>query len=191
LSTPPTSTPTSPSLIQRLRQPHDAEAWDWFVRLYTPLLYSWARRSGLQECDAADLVQEVLALLVRKLPEFRYDQDGSFRGWLRTVLRNKHRELLRRRHPSTASSDSLAELPDPAGDPFSEDDYRHELIRRALALLRPEFEPATWEAFQQTVALGRPTAEVAAELGLSVNAVRIARFRVLRRLRMQLDGLMG
>jgi RNA polymerase sigma-70 factor (ECF subfamily) len=190
VSVPPTSTPTSSSLIERLRLPHDAEAWDWFVRVYTPLLYSWARRTGLQPADAADLVQEVLALLVRKLPEFRYDQDGSFRGWLRTVLRNKHREMLRRRQPPAAGHDALDDVADPAGDPFGEEDYRHEIIRRALALLRPDFEPATWEAFQQTVALGRPTAEAAAELGLSVNAVRIARCRVLRRLRQQLEGLL-
>jgi RNA polymerase sigma-70 factor (ECF subfamily) len=185
------STPTPPSLIQRLRQPHDAEAWDWFVRLYTPLLYSWARRTGLQAADAADLVQEVLALLVRKLPGFRYDEHGSFRGWLHTVLLNKHRELLRRRHPAPADGAALDDLPDPAGDPFSEEDYRHEIIRRALVLLRPDFEAATWAAFHQTVALGRPTTEVAAELGLSVNAVRLARFRVLRRLRVQLEGLLG
>jgi RNA polymerase sigma-70 factor (ECF subfamily) len=191
VSTPPTSTPTPPSLIERLCQTDDAEAWDWFVRLYTPLLYSWARRTGLHEADAADLVQEVLALLVRKLPEFRHDPDRSFRGWLRTVLRNKHRELLRRRPPPIATAAALDDLADPAGDPFGEDDYRHEIIRRALTLLRPDFEPATWEAFQQTVALDRPTAEVAAELGLSINAVRLARFRVLRRLRQQLEGLLG
>jgi RNA polymerase sigma-70 factor (ECF subfamily) len=178
------------SLIERLRQPQDVEAWDWFVRLYTPLLYAWARSTGRQAADAADLVQEVLALLVRKLPTFRYDQDGSFRGWLRTVLRNKHREMLRRRHPPAAEGDVLDDLPDPAGDPFGEEDYRHEVLRRALALLRPDFEPATWEAFHQTVALGRPTAEVAAELGLSANAVRLARFRVLRRLRLQLEDLL-
>jgi RNA polymerase sigma-70 factor (ECF subfamily) len=191
LSAPPSNPLTPPSLLQRLRQPHDPAAWDWFVRLYTPLLFSWARRSGLQEPDAADLVQEVFTLLLRKLPEFRYEEGGSFRGWLHTVLRNKHRELLRRRDPAAGSADKLDDVAAPADDPLVEEDYRHEVLRRALALLRPDFEPATWAAFHQTVVLGRPTQEVAAELGVSPNAVRIARCRVLRRVRQELEGLLG
>jgi RNA polymerase sigma-70 factor (ECF subfamily) len=99
LSAPPSDPPTPASLLERLRQPGDGAAWDWFARLYTPLLF-WARRTGLQETDDADLVQEVFALLVRKLPEFRYEPGGSFRGWLRTVLVNKWRELNRRRPPT-------------------------------------------------------------------------------------------
>ena len=76
---------TPASLLERLRQPGQDQAWARFVDLYTPLLFYWARRLGCQESEAADLVQEVLLLLVRKLPGFTYDQHKSFRGWLRTI----------------------------------------------------------------------------------------------------------
>src|SRR5262245_60040259 len=91
----PVDTPAS--LLERLRRPDDREAWARFVELYTPLLYFWARRTGLQQADAADLVQEVLAVLFRKLLEFTYDKQRSFRNWLRTVTLNKWRETVRRR----------------------------------------------------------------------------------------------
>jgi RNA polymerase sigma-70 factor (ECF subfamily) len=86
---------TSVSLLERLRQPDQPRAWERFVELYTPLLLYWARRRGLQHQDAADLVQDVLTVLVRKLPEFTYDRRRSFRGWLRTVLLNKWRDRQR------------------------------------------------------------------------------------------------
>src|ERR1700716_2727364 len=83
---------TSVSLLQRLRQQPAADTWERFVRLYTPLLLYWARRLRLQDQDAADLVQDVLIVLVRKLPEFQYQPGRSFRGWMRTVLLNKWRD---------------------------------------------------------------------------------------------------
>ena len=76
---------TSFSLLERLRQPSDSAAWDRFVELYTPLLFYWGRRAGLQSADAADLVQDVFEVLLHKLPEFQYDRQKSFRSWLRTV----------------------------------------------------------------------------------------------------------
>ena len=86
---------TSVSLLKRLHQPEDQLAWARFVDLYTPLLFHWARRTGLPEADAADLIQDVFGVLVRKLPEFAYDEQRSFRGWLRTVLLNQWRTRLR------------------------------------------------------------------------------------------------
>ena len=83
---------TPASLLERLRQPADPAAWSRFVELYTPLLYGWARRVGLPEQDAADLVQDVFVQLVRKLPDFTYDRHKTFRGWLRAVTLNKWRE---------------------------------------------------------------------------------------------------
>jgi len=88
---------TPGSLLERLRQPGQPEAWRRFVQLYTPLLFHWARRLGLQEQDAADLIQDVFLVLARKLPDFTYDRRQSFRGWLRTVTLNKWRESARRR----------------------------------------------------------------------------------------------
>ena len=87
---------THSSLLERLRRPTDEEAWDQFVRLYAPLLFHSAHEVGLQGPDAADLVQDVLVVLVRKLPDFQYDPRKSFRAWLRTVTLNKWRERLRR-----------------------------------------------------------------------------------------------
>lgn len=87
---------TPASLLERLRQPAPESAWTRFVQLYTPLLFFWARRLGLRDADAADLVQDVLVLLVRKLPEFSYDRNKSFRAWLRTVTLNCWRNGARR-----------------------------------------------------------------------------------------------
>src|SRR5437773_388003 len=87
---------TNTSLLERLRLPVDQTAWSRFVDLYTPFIYTWARQTGLQESDAADLVQEVFALLVEKMPAFAYDPHRSFRAWLRTVTLNKWRDRRRR-----------------------------------------------------------------------------------------------
>ena len=84
-------TTTPASLLERLRQPFEPDAWNRFVSLYTPLIYSWGRRAGLQDEDSADLVQEVFVTLLDVLPTFTYDRHKSFRGWLRTITLNKWR----------------------------------------------------------------------------------------------------
>jgi len=180
------------SLLQRLRRPDERDAWDRFVELYTPLLYYWARRVGLQDADAGDLVQEVFTVLVYKLPEFSYDQSKSFRGWLRTITLNKWREKQRRGGSRREEGDeALSGLsgPDPAAELW-EAEYRQQLVRRALEIMQGEFQPATWKACWAVVVEGRPTADVAVELGLSPGAVRSAKFRVLCRLREELEGLL-
>jgi RNA polymerase sigma-70 factor (ECF subfamily) len=183
---------TSPSLLQRLRQPGQADAWDRFARLYTPLLVSWARlpRYGLQAADAEDLVQDVLADLVRKLPEFSYDPQRSFRRWLRGVFHNKWVDHCRRagRVPQGADQGLSAVVSPPDADP-GETEEQQLLLRRALELMQTEFESYTWKACWETVAEGRPAAEVAAALGTTRNAVYLARSRVLRRLRQEMKGL--
>jgi RNA polymerase sigma-70 factor, ECF subfamily len=183
---------TSASLLERLHQPAQEHAWARFVQLYTPLLFFWARRLGLQEPDAADLVQDVFALLVRKLPEFTYDRHRSFRAWLRTVTLNSWRNRRRRaelpRAEGPADLDGLAG-PDPA-DVLGEEEYRRWLVGRALELMQAEFQPSTWKACWECVVHGRPAAEVAADLGLSVGAVYMAKSRVLSRLRLELADLL-
>jgi RNA polymerase sigma-70 factor (ECF subfamily) len=184
---------TAVSLLQRLRRPDEPAAWARFVELYTPLLYHWARQRQLQTADAADLVQEVFAILVKELPGFRYDQHKSFRNWLRTIAFNKWRELRRRQaaRPHTGGDAGLADLAEAScSDTFEEAEYRQRLTARALALMQTEFETATWKAFWECVANDRPAAEVAQELGISKNAVYIAKSRVLARLRQELEGLM-
>ena len=180
---------TPVSLLERLRHPN-APDWDRFVLLYTPLLYIWAGRLGAAGADADDLVQDVFASLVEILPAFRYDTAGRFRGWLWTVVRNKARERGRRVAVPTAD---LADVAEPAGDPAGEADdreYREYVTRRAMDLMRADFEPAAWRAFWATAIDGRPAADVAAELGITPNAVYLAKARVLRRLRAELAGLL-
>lgn len=183
---------TSASLLEQLRRPDDPKAWARFVEIYTPLLYYWARRIGLQEADAADLVQEVLVLLFRKLPEFTYDRRRSFRNWLRTVLLNKWRETCRRL-ALVPFEDSAALDEIPAADDlaeFEETEYRRHVVQQALESLGGEFPRTTWRAFQEYVLAGRPAEDVAAELGVRVGTVYAAKSRVLSRLRAELDGLL-
>jgi RNA polymerase sigma-70 factor, ECF subfamily len=183
---------TSVSLIERLRQPDAEEAWARFVELYTPLLFYWANKLGLPEADAADLVQDVFAILVRTMPEFLYKRNRSFRGWLRTILFNKWRDRLRRARtlPLRHDEEALAQasVPDTA-DLLGEMEYRQHLVGRALELMQAEFQTSTWRACWEVVVAERSAADVGEELGMSVQSVYAAKSRVLRRLRAELDGL--
>jgi RNA polymerase sigma-70 factor (ECF subfamily) len=183
---------TPVSLLERLRKPGEQQDWTRLVEMYTPLLFYWARRMGLQESDAADLVQDVFTLLVHKLPEFVYDRHKSFRNWLRTILQNKWRDHLRRAAVHARQDSQLAEQADStdALQDLWEKEYRELLVARALELMQSEFQPTTWQACWETVVSGRPAAEVAKGLGLTVDAVYAAKSRVLRRLRRELEGLL-
>ncbi len=181
------------SLLERLRQPDQPEAWTRFVKLYAPLLHYWASRLGLQDSEASDLVQDVFLLLVQKLPEFEYDRGKSFRSWLRRVTVNRWRQTHRKKAlPVTEGGDVEVAGPeelDPAVA-FWEDEYGRCIVHRVLELIREQFQPATWQAFWESVVRDRTPQEVARELGLSVNAVYVARSRVLACLRENLDGLL-
>jgi RNA polymerase sigma-70 factor (ECF subfamily) len=184
---------TSGSLLEQLRHPDEEAAWARFVKLYTPLIYTWGRRMGVPRQEALDLVQDVLTVLVQKLPNFSYDRGKSFRSWLRTVTLNKRREQVRRRTgPMLNASDSF--LDDLAGDSGSdtleEKEYRRHLVRRALQLMQLDFEPTTWKACWEHIVSGRSAADVGRELGISEGAVYVAKYRVLRRLRENLTGLL-
>jgi RNA polymerase sigma-70 factor (ECF subfamily) len=186
-------TNTPASLLERLRVSFDAAAWTRFVQLYTPLIYSWGRRVGLQDQDAADLVQDVFATLLQVLPTFAYDRHKSFRAWLRTVTlnqwRNKQKRWSERVRPGPgAELDQLA-APD-ALEAFWEAEYRQHVASRALAIMRADFEEKTWKACWEVTVTGRPAADVAAELGMTVGAVYAAKFRVLDRLRQELHGML-
>lgn len=182
---------TPVSLIERVRTPGDHEAWQRLVELTTPLLFSWAYRAGLRDHDAADLVQDVLAIMVAQLPQLHYDRQRSFRGWLRTVTSNKLHERWRRRTLEILPPDDarLDEIPDESvPEAFWEREFREKLVARALELMRTHFQPNTWKACWEHVVCDRPAAEVADELGISVAAVYVAKGRVLRRLRQELAG---
>lgn len=185
----PTTDSTPVSLLDRLKRRDDTVAWERFVALYTPLLYHWVRGAGLDEHDAADLVQEVLAKLLVAMPNFHYDPGQSFHGWLRTVALNCRRDLLKRRTPQDATEAAIAAFePDPI-EAFIEREYRNQLAVRAMQILRSDFQPQTWQAVWDLVVAGKPAGKVASEAGMTVQAVYAAKCRVLARLRQELQGL--
>jgi RNA polymerase sigma-70 factor (ECF subfamily) len=188
---------TRPSLLIRLREPGDREAWSQFVEVYAPLVYGFARKRGLQDADAADLTQDVMRAVASAARRLEYDPGrGSFRGWLFTVVRNKLRDFhdRRRRHAQgtggTTAHELLAQQPDPAGEP-AEWDREHErrLFAWAAERVRGDFQDSTWRAFWLTAVEGRSGKEAAAELGLTVAAVYLARSRVLARLKEEVRQL--
>jgi RNA polymerase sigma-70 factor (ECF subfamily) len=186
-------TQTPISLLERLRGPCEPEAWARFVSLYTPVIYAWGRRVGLQDQDAADLVQDVLVTVIQVLPKFDYDRQKSFGRWLRTVTLNKWRDRCKARaaQPVPGSPDALAELPD-RNDPnaFCEAEYRQHLVGQALRIMQADFHATTWKACWEHGVCGRPAPEVARELGISTGAVYAATFRVLDRLRHELGDML-
>lgn len=184
---------TRPSLLLRLRDQTDPHAWEEFVDLYAPLVYGFARKRGLQDADAADLTQDVLRAVARAVPRLDYDPArGSFRAWLLTVVRNQFLNFLasaqRRERGSgdTAGRLLLESLPAPDADSaLWEREHRQHLLQRAAQRVQPQVQPATWLAFWRTAVEGHDVAATAAELGLSVASVYLARSRIVARLREQ------
>jgi RNA polymerase sigma-70 factor (ECF subfamily) len=182
-------TATSVSLLERLRQPFDVDAWGRFVALYTPLLFSWARSMGLREQDAADLVQDVFVTLLQVLPTFRYDPQQSFRRWLHTIIANKWRNGRKKARgvqalaaADVAGEDTLA--------PLWEQEFQQHVMHRALEVMRLDFNETTWKACWEVIVSGRPAADVAADFGITLGAVYAAKCRVLARLRQELTGML-
>ncbi len=181
---------TPPSLLERLRQPEQQQAWNDLVRLYTPLLCQWARRLGLADADVADLVQDVFLRLYRKLPNFVYNAEKSFRGWLRTVMLNHWRNLKSKRAEQPIDGD-VNQIPAPDEHALlAEAEYRQMVIARALQLLKQEFPENVWQPFWSYAVEGQTPQEVAQNLGVTVNMVYLCKSRVLMRLRNELKGLL-
>ena len=191
---------TRGSLIVRLRDPKDADAWRQFIDLYGSLIYNFSRKKGLQDADAADLMQEVLRSVAGAAGRLNYDpRRGSFRGWLYTITRNKVFTFLsRRRHQhrgtgDTATNELLNSLPeqDPEESGEWERDYEQRLFRRAAEQIESEFRQNTWQAFWRTAVDGQSSEEAAKALQMSVGAVYVAKSRVLARLRDRVHELQG
>jgi RNA polymerase sigma-70 factor (ECF subfamily) len=176
---------TSLSILEQARDPHDLAAWRTLTDLYTPLLQTWLTGAGLQPADRDDLTQRVFEVLVRQLPAFQHNgRIGAFRAWLRGIVHNFLKEFWRDR--STPATESvLQELSDPNGRLSRVWDKQHDqhVYQGLAALVRAEVTETTWLAFHRTTLEDQPTKRVAEELGISVNAVLIARSRVLTRLR--------
>jgi RNA polymerase sigma-70 factor (ECF subfamily) len=190
---------TSLTLLARVKQ-SDPAAWQRLSQLYGPLVYHWSRRCGLTPEDAADVVQEVFGVLSQKFDSFRRERpEDTFRGWLWTVTRNKVRDHQRRSTGKAAASggteayERLQQLADCDSEPWSKGDEQtaadQAVSQRALELLRTEFEAKTWQAFWRATVEGQTAAEIAQELGMTRHAVHQAKYRVLHRLRQELDGL--
>jgi DNA-directed RNA polymerase specialized sigma24 family protein len=186
---------TSASLLERLRDQRDAQAWQKLVAVYTPLMRAWLRPVGLQAFDLDDLTQGVLQVVVRKLPQFEHSgRPGAFRAWLRGITVNALREFWRARPPGQqppAADALLEQLQDPASDFGCWWDQEHDchVVNGLLRLVEGDFAPTTWRAFRRTMLDDLPAETVAAELQMSVNAVLIAKSRVLARLRQEARGL--
>jgi RNA polymerase sigma-70 factor (ECF subfamily) len=180
------------SLLEGLRLRPGPAGWHRLVDLYTPLVRAWLCRYGVPSHDVDDLTQEVFGAVVRDLPDFRHNaRTGALRSWLRTITVHRLRNYWRNRNGRPVAvggsgfDEALAQLEDPAGAFSRLWDAEHDrhVLMRLLDRIQPEFEPTTWQAFRILTLEGKPTAAVAKELGLSANAVRIAKSRVLRRLR--------
>jgi RNA polymerase sigma-70 factor, ECF subfamily len=185
---------TSVTLLDRLRQPNQAQAWEQFIRLYTPLLVSWAKRQGFKHEDVADLTQEVLLKLIRLLPAYERGNGQSFRNWLSQVAKNQCIDFCRRvATRALPQADGLSGVENSTSgldiEGTDEVEYRRTLIKQGMEMIRSEFNVNTWAAFQKLMVEGKTVAEVAKELEMSRNAVYLARHRVLSRLRQELDGL--
>lgn len=188
---------TSLSLLDRARG-DDPEAWRRLVHLYSPLVYSWARRAGLSNEDASDLMQDVFRSVATNVGKFRRDRPGdTFRGWLWTIARNKLHDMHRRAAGQAVAVGGstmygrIQSIPDDVltDDEPSEAESKNSLLARALELIRDEFQESSWRAFWQTAVEGRTPADVAKELGLTVFAVYQAKYRVQRKLREELGDL--
>ncbi len=189
---------TSLSLLNRLRRSPESEAWNRLVALYAPLLKAWLRRYDVQDSDADDLVQEVLLAVSKDLDKFNHcGQPGAFRGWLRAILVNRLRNFWRARDRRPHARDSsdldsrLNQLDDPASELSQIWNREHDqyVLGQLLALVEPHFAPNTWKAFHRVALVGCRADVVAQELEISLNAVFVAKSRVLSRLRLEAEGL--
>jgi RNA polymerase sigma-70 factor (ECF subfamily) len=187
--------PTSPTLLQRARQ-RDESAWNRLVELYSPLVAAWCRSAGLRGAEAEDVAQEVFLAVSAGLEGFRRQGQGHFRAWVRGITRHKllDRYRGRQRQPAeaaggTSAFEAIHNIADPVMDSAQDQAERGGLYRRALGQIRGEFEPRTWEAFWRAGVEGEDTTAVASSLGMTPTAVRIAKSRVLARLRMETGDL--
>lgn len=191
------SDPTSSSLLERVKA-HDLDAWDRLVSIYSPLIFTWARKLGVRSEDADDILQEVLQAILGSIALFQHHQpDGTFRGWLWTITRNRIRSHFKEIHEKgeavggTDAYIQMQETPEsePEIDSSTALNKSNPLLIRSLEYVQEEFEDRTWQAFWRSTVDEVPTSDVADELGMSIGAVRIAKCRVLRRLREEMKGL--
>ena len=191
---------TRQSLLARLKNPRDEQAWAEFVAIYTPLIERLARAKGLQAADAADLAQEVFRAVAGAIDRFDPDPArGSFRSWLFRIARNLMINLLaaRRVRPQATGDSDVQELldrvpaPDGAETALFDVEYRRRIFLWAADQVRGEFRASTWQAFWLTTVEGQDPCTAAQAIGISVGAVYIARSRVMARLKSIIEPVEG
>ncbi len=191
---------TRASLLIRIRDPRDQDAWRQFVRVYGSVVYGFARKRGLQDADAADLMQEVLRSVAGAATRLDYDpRRGTFRSWLFTVTRNKVYSFLdARRRQAVAGGDTAAQealegqkAPDDGAADEWDREYEQRTFAWAVEQVKGEFQDSTWRAFWMTAVDGVGAKEAGQRLGMSPGAVYVAKSRVLARLREQVQALEG
>jgi RNA polymerase sigma-70 factor (ECF subfamily) len=180
---------TRPSLLVRIRDAQDADSWKLFVELYTPLVLGYCRLRGLQDADAADVTQEVMARVARSMHAFQYSRErGRFRDWLGTVTRNQvNRHLARQKGGGApangdAMPEALANLAAVDSDTEWTAEFNAQILRAALDRVRPLFGPSTWQAFASVWLDNKTAAATAAAMGITLQAVYVAKAKVLKRL---------
>ncbi|CAN5525230.1 sigma-70 family RNA polymerase sigma factor [soil metagenome] len=192
------TTSTSRSLLARVHDNNDEAAGDWLVALYTPLVWHWCRKLDLPRQEAADVFQEVFRSVAAHIRNFQRDRPGdTFRGWLRTITRNKvldHFRAQNREPRATGGSEARvwwSHVPEARENeqPDATEERYDVLFHTALTLIKAEFQERTWLAFWRVVVEGRTPQAVAVELDMSSGAVRVAKCRVLHRLRVELGDL--
>lgn len=182
---------TRHSLILRVRDKRDVQAWTEFTEVYQPLVYRLARRMGMQDADAGEATQEVMLHLAEVVGRWQPDRNrGTFRGWLHRVARNVMVRFLQKRsqQPLASGGSGYLALIQHMAAPSQEstmfdDEFRRQVFAWATQQVKGEFEPSTWRAFWDTFVLRQAVVEVADTLHLSKGAVYVARCRVLKRLR--------
>jgi RNA polymerase sigma-70 factor (ECF subfamily) len=177
----------------RVRDGTDAEAWRTFVAVYAPVVYRYARRQGLQDADASDLMQEVMGEVSRAIRGFDYRPErGRFRCWLRTIARRKllrFHERQGRRPEVLVPPEELEQQGGAEADRDWDEAFHAEVLRVALSRVRRHFEPSTWRAFERVWLENTPAAEAAAELSMRIEAVYYTKSRVLKRLEEEVQDL--
>lgn len=184
------SAATRASLLLQLRDAGNADAWQQFVEIYSPIVFGFCRNQGLQDADAGDVSQEVMRAVVRAMEKFEYDRErGKFRNWLLTVTRSKlsnffsHRQRQHEPHGNSSIQNLMEHEPSPAEQSSWDTEYHGRLFQWAAERVQPTIQPSTWQAFWRTTIDEEDVAKVAADLQLSIGAVYIAKSRVLARLK--------
>ncbi len=188
---------TRQSLLARIREPHDAQAWSDFVAVYEDAVYRYSRRRGLQDADAREVVQHVLWAVHQAVGQWQpTGRPGGFRAWLMQTARRACLKSLReraRRDPAVGGTSVLRQLQgvsDPGGDEPTEDaDWRRWAFCFAAGQVQRDVEPATWQAFWLTAVEGLAPSETAIRLGMNVGSIYAAKCRVLARIRQCVDQL--